>query len=410
MPAIGWSVRPPAHSPLSAGALIRASFGGLTGPSGEERLASFLRKRYGVDEVVLCASGTQALTRAIEVAAGRKRGGVGGGTTALPAYSCYDLVTAAVGAGAAMSFYDLEPERLAPLEEEVVRVLQGGASSLVVSPLFGFPVDWDRLQGIVREAGALLIEDAAQGAGAGWKGRPLGSHGELAVLSFGRGKGWTGGGGGALLARGESAEVLRTFPPPPAPARRAGVRAAGLSWVQWGFGRPSLYGIPARMPGLGLGETRYRTPEPVVGIARFSARLAVATAEAALGEGAFRRERAEELASTLCRGSSSSGVTAIRSIPGGEPGFLRFPVLVRGGRRDSIPAHLARRAGVSTGYPAILPDLPRLIPELRAIADRFLDVERDYPGARRLVEELLTLPDHRFASPRVAEELLEWVG
>ena len=66
--------------------------------------------------------------------------------------------------------------------------------------------------------------------------------------------------------------------------------------------------------------------------------------------------------------------------------------------------------GVAAGYPAILPDLPRLIPALREIAGRFLDTDRDYPGARRLVEELVTLPVHRFASPRVAEELLEWVG
>ena len=42
-------------------------------------------------------------------------------------------------------------------------------------------------------------EDAAQEAGATLHGRRLGSFGDLSVLSFGRGKGVTGGGGGALL-------------------------------------------------------------------------------------------------------------------------------------------------------------------------------------------------------------------
>ena len=406
---------------------MTASVGGVAGTSGEARLGSFLRQRFGAEKVVLCASGTQALTLALRVASCQvvangasgvngtngTNGGNGehvGARTALPAYSCYDLVTAAVGAGVAMTFYDLEAQRLAPVEDEVVRVLKAGAGSVVVSPLYGLPVDWDRLDAIVHEAGAVLIEDAAQGAGARWKGRPLGSCGELAVLSFGRGKGWTGGGGGALLARGSAAEALRTFSALPDPRRRAGARAALMSWAQWGFGRPALYGIPARMPGTGLGETHYHTPQPVVGISSFSARLAAATAEAALGEGAFRWERAGDLMTTLSPASAKAGVTPIRPIPGAEPGFLRFPVLVRGGLRGTIPANVARRMGVAAGYPAILPDLPRLIPALREIAGRFLDTDRDYPGARRLVEELVTLPVHRFASPRVAEELLEWVG
>ena len=53
---------------------------------------------------------------------------------------------------------------------------------------------------IAERHGLAVVEDAAQGLGATWRGRPLGSFGDVSVLSFGRGKGWTGGVGGALLA------------------------------------------------------------------------------------------------------------------------------------------------------------------------------------------------------------------
>src|SRR3989449_6070319 len=100
--------------------------------------------------------------------------------------------------------------------------------------------------------GAAVIEDAAQGFGASWRGRPLGSLGAVSVLSFGRGKGWTGGRGGALLARGRA-------PPTAANGNGAGLWREGeglvLAAAQGGFARPPPHGPPAPLPWLGLGET-----------------------------------------------------------------------------------------------------------------------------------------------------------
>src|SRR5690606_9592300 len=103
-------------------------------------------------------------------------------------------------------------------------------AAVVAGSLYGFPLDWDGLRDACDDADALLIEDSAQGLGSGWKGRPGGSLGDLTVLSFGRGKGWSAGGGGALLARGRGTARLdridRMDRALAAPARAAGPRAA----------------------------------------------------------------------------------------------------------------------------------------------------------------------------------------
>ena len=78
-------------------------------------------------------------------------------------------------------------------EDSVRRALQQGARVIVVSPLYGLPIEWEELSRLASEFGAEIIEDAAQGHGAAWRGRPLGTLGQISILSFGRGKGWTGG-------------------------------------------------------------------------------------------------------------------------------------------------------------------------------------------------------------------------
>ncbi len=110
----GWRHQAPVRSPLSAAALlagVRAA-AARNGQStrAEARVVALLRERYSPRAVVLTDSGTAALTAAlIGVLKDRPRSPV-----AVPAYSCYDLATAAVGADAPVVLYDTDPHTLAP--------------------------------------------------------------------------------------------------------------------------------------------------------------------------------------------------------------------------------------------------------------------------------------------------------
>ncbi|NIN10957.1 MAG: hypothetical protein GTN62_04420, partial [Gemmatimonadales bacterium] len=190
----------PAYSPISLAAIGSATFRAL-GLLGDPRvgLSDYLRERYAAEAVVLYGSGTEALVDALRIAgsiAGRRA------TVAIPAFNCFNVAAAAVAAEVPISFYDLDPSTLNPDWESLVDRMADGARVVVTAPLYGIPVDHDTLAESVAAYGAAVIEDAAQGFGAAWRGRPLGALGNISVVSFGRGKGWTGGRGGALLLRG----------------------------------------------------------------------------------------------------------------------------------------------------------------------------------------------------------------
>ena len=67
--------------------------------------------------------------------------------------------------------------------------------------LYGQCAAYDRIATACREHGVVLIEDAAEALGATYRGRPAGSFGDLAVLSFNGNKIITTSGGGMLLSR-----------------------------------------------------------------------------------------------------------------------------------------------------------------------------------------------------------------
>ncbi len=368
----------PAYSPLTLRGLISGVGGARSRP--RERLAELLAGRYGARRVVLTGSGTQALTLALRASVPEDRAPV----VALPAYACYDVVSAAVGADARMVFYDLDPLTLSPNLESLAEVCdERKPDAVVVAPLYGIPVDWDLVRDTVAPCGALLVEDAAQGMGASWRGRPVGSLGEVSVLSFGRGKGWTGGTGGALLER-----APRRPAPLPSVRAEADAGVALRAAAQWLLGRPRTYWIPASLPWLALGETVYHPPTEAQTMPRLAASLVLAHDGEALRECEVRKRNAAELLGQLEASEAASSFTLLHPPPDGEAGYLRLPVLAAGGMSGFADPEAARSLGVMPGYPRPLPELP-------AARERRVEASA-IPGAARIVAELVTLPTHRF--------------
>ncbi len=370
----------PGTSPISAGALVRALTGALTTPGVQDRLRDLLARRFDATEVALYGSGTQALQAAM-AAAHREAGGL----VALPGYTCFDMATAAVGAGVPVTLYDVDPATLAPDPDSLEAALRAGARVAVAANLYGFPLDWGLLRDMAGRHGAVLVEDAAQGVGSRWREEEGGTFGDLTVLSFGRGKGWTGGGGGALLARGG-----RVQPPGPPRVAASSLRALAVGLAHWTMGRPSLFWLPHAIPGLHLGETVYHDPGPLTGIAGASAALVLATEDLAAREVALRRDRAAEWRAALL---GVAGITVPRPVADGLSADLRFPVLAPSRRdgRAALPEPV-QRFGAAPGYPAVLRHIPALAGSMATVPQRSLE------GAEALAARLFTLPTHALVS------------
>jgi perosamine synthetase len=380
----------PVYSPLSLRSLAAAVVRQLAdGAGAADELERTLRTEYGAKQAVLVGSGTQALLLALRsaMAATRTR------RVALPAFSCFDVAAAAVGADAGISLYDLDPVTLGPDMASLERELMAGARVVVASPLYGIPVDWDALSALCARHGAILIEDAAQGHGARWRSSRLGSLGAISVISFGRGKGWSGGGGGAVL--------YRAVEPPPAEwiAGVGGGAAKSLarSTVQWGLGRPSTYWLPASIPWLGLGATRYHAVDAVQDAPALAVPLVLATRAAADEEALVRRRVAAE----LIEGLRASRATPVVAPEGSEPGYLRLPLRAHGALADVRARERARRLGIMPSYPAPLASLAAVRPRLQSGGDV-------WPGADELVRTLLTVPTHSHVTPAEVERIVRF--
>ena len=376
---------PPTYSPLT----IRALVGGLVSSSrsgDSEQLLTVLRRKYHSDHVVLCDSGTSALTLALHVASD----GAPTSVVALPAYGCYDLATAAIAIGAKVVLYDLDPETLGPDPISFRRALGEGPRAVVVAYIYGIPFDIATLRQQAVAAGAVLVEDAAQGFGASVGGMPCGGIGSLGVLSFGRGKGVTGGGGGALLMQDAAGDAVGRLP-------------AGVGWsgwaktvIQWALARPTWYGLPASIPFLRLGETVYRAPTPPRSMPGMHQEVLLRLLPAVEREAERRRSNGHQLVEKV---ALAPGVQPI-AVSAGIAGYLRFPVLTSDRRFRSSGA---RRLGVMPGYPRRMADLEVLRPHIR-------NRNADFPGAKRLVDELVTLPTHSQLTAKDQARLASLIG
>ncbi len=393
-----WRHQAPVRSPLSAAALLAgvraaASRNGVPARAAE-RVVQLIRERYLPKQVLLTDSGTTALTAAL-------RGVLEGhpGAVALPADGCYDLATVADGAGAPVLLYDVDPQTLTPDLAQVETVLRRGAAAIVVAHLYGYPVDVAAVSQLATETGAIVIEDAAQAAGATLHGRAAGSFGSLAVLSFGRGKGLTGGSGGALLAHDDAgARVLqraRTLLDEP----QWGWRDLVVIAAQLLLEHPNLYAIPASLPFLRLGETVYREPRPLRGPAAASSEIIAATWTLAEQELGTRRRNAQRLLEAL---QGQAGFSSIHAMDLAQPGYLRLPVLASVQARRAAVEPPARRLGLMPGYPKALCDLDGFRP-------RCMNGSTDFPGSRLLAERLCTFPTHGRLEPGDFAGLEHWI-
>ncbi len=389
LPAVIARQQLPVSSPVDA-RMILAGSGAALGLSSDAtaRLRDALSRLHDSRFVTLTDSGTSALALAMQIAAGDGR------MVALPAYACPNVAAAAILAGVRVLFYDVAPSTLTPDGASLRAAFARGARAAVIVHFYGYPVDVLALADIARETGAIIIEDAAQGAGASMRSRRVGSLGDLAVLSFGRGKGTTGGGGGALLVNNPALLAGAQGATRTLRGGGRGTMDVGRVAAQWALGRPDVYTIPASIPGLGLAESRYRTAAPPRSISAAAARMTLEGLSGERDELRRRREHASDLIALL---HNVRRVVPVASNTQGEASYLRLALLARG-----VDASRGVRHGVQPGYPRPLSAEP-------ALREALVERTGTFAGASELSRDLLTMPTHGMVTADDRRAVAGWL-
>jgi dTDP-4-amino-4,6-dideoxygalactose transaminase len=172
------------------------------------RCEQWLEARVGVTKALLTHSCTAALEMVallIDVQPGDE--------VIMPSYTFVSTANAFVLRGAVPVFVDIRPDTLNIDERLIEAAISPRTKAIVVVHYAGVGCAMDVILDIARRRRLFVVEDAAQGLMASYRGMPLGAHGHLSTVSFHETKNVMSGEGGALLVNDphlvERAEILR---------------------------------------------------------------------------------------------------------------------------------------------------------------------------------------------------------
>jgi dTDP-4-amino-4,6-dideoxygalactose transaminase len=173
-----------------------------------KRCSARLEEMTGSPKALL----THSCTAALEMAALLAEVGPGD-EVIMPSYTFVSTANAFVLTGATPVFVDIRDDTLNLDEAMVADAVTPRTRAIVPVHYAGVGCAMAELRSIAERHGLLVIEDAAQGVGARWRGQPLGTLGDMGCLSFHETKNVVSGEGGALLVNRpaliERAEIIR---------------------------------------------------------------------------------------------------------------------------------------------------------------------------------------------------------
>jgi perosamine synthetase len=314
--------------------------GTLTGGAQNAAFEREFADRHAAAHGVTFCTGTAALTAMLLAE------DIGpGDEVIIPSMTFVATATCVAHVGATPVFADIEPRSFNLDPGEIARLVTRRTRAVMTVHYAGQPGELDQLQKMCADLGLLLLEDAAQAAGAEFRGRPVGTFGKSAMFSFTPTKNITTGEGGMVLTGdAQTADRLRLLRNH-GQARRYEHVLIGYNWrlteMQAAIGRVQLRKLDAIL--------------------------------------ARKRENAAWLNRRL---TQVPGITPPYQLPHASSPHMLYTCLVQR-NRDAVLDHLLRRGVEARIYfpPAHLQPI-------------FADQHRRLPVAEAVAAQMLSIPMH----------------
>ena len=173
-----------------------------------KRCNAWIEEHTGTAKALLTTSGTQALEMAALLSDIQP-----GDEVILPSYTFVSTANAFVLRGAKLVFVDIRPDTMNIDEKLIEDAITDKTRAIVPVHYAGVGCEMDTIMDIAKRHNLVVVEDAAQGVNAFYKGRALGSIGDYGCFSFHETKNYSMGEGGAILSNRpeqiEDAEIIR---------------------------------------------------------------------------------------------------------------------------------------------------------------------------------------------------------
>ncbi len=168
----------------------------------------WIEDNTGVSKAMLTTSCTHALEIAALLCDIKE-----GDEVIMPSYTFCSTADAFVLRGAKVVFVDIRPDTMNINEDLIEEAITDKTKAIIPVHYAGVGCEMDKIMAIAAKYNLKVIEDAAQGVKASYKGKALGSIGDYGCFSFHETKNYCMGEGGAILLRDpdmiEEAEIIR---------------------------------------------------------------------------------------------------------------------------------------------------------------------------------------------------------
>ena len=173
-----------------------------------KKCSEWMENKFNVEKVLLTTSCTHA-TEMTAILTDIKEGD----EVIAPSFTFVSTVNPFVLRGAKIVFVDINPKTM-NMDENLIEVAITEKTKAILPVHYaGVACNMDKIMEIAKKYNLIVIEDAAQGMMAEYKGKPLGTIGDYGCFSFHETKNYSMGEGGALLINNkeniETAEIIR---------------------------------------------------------------------------------------------------------------------------------------------------------------------------------------------------------
>ena len=389
---------PPAASPLYPQDLLAGLKGIFQGYNAVKNLEKDFCKYFQARHCFLVSSDKAALTL---ILIKKKKRHPEKDEVLIPAFTCYSVPSAIVRAGLKITLCDVDPDTFDFDFSQLNTKLKSRKLLCIISThLFGIPADVDRVKKLTENLAIPIVEDAAQALGNQINGRKLGTLGDISLLSLGRGKAFSTVEGGIILINsdeiaGHLSEMVKKLD------RYNYKEVVGLIFYALAlmiFMHPWLFWFPKSLPSLRLGETIYDPTFKIKKMTGLQAGLASGWEEKLKS---FQKDRQSVTGNWLNwlpeKFLPSRVICKKISYP------IRLPVKI--GTEEKTRQILQQNEKMGLGLSITYPDS---INRIEPIAKYFQG--QNFPAARQIAKQTITLPIHGFVKTRDQIKILKIIA
>lgn len=357
----------------------------------QDGISNYLKCNY----VNLTSSGFSGLYSILKACNLKK-----GSEVIVPAYTCEDIPRLVIEMGFKPKFVDIEPYTYNLDPEDLCKKISSNTKVVLAAHMFGYPCSIDKITEISHDHRALVIEDSCQSMGAEYKGKKVGTCGDVGLFSLNMGKPISTIRGGIVCTNsrelyGKISAVISKFEKYNTTHRiRTFAYMAGYSLCNFNYFYSLVYWL---MGNKNMGETKSTSysdiKELMYQYTEFQAALGVHQLSKLDTYNNIRIKNASYIIGNLDR-EDLSFPKVLKQM---NPIFSRLPIYFENMNKEK------RKSLVNAFLQAGIEATPYLN---NSLPNMFNEKDSAYPVAERMAEKTLTIPTHPNMNIKILDQII----